>query len=227
MIFDRTEKLLGAEALEKLRRSRVAVFGMGGVGGILSEALVRSGVGEIAIIDKDTVDETNINRQIIATGKTVGMDKVEAMKERLLSINPLLKVTAIKEFYLPDNADFIDLGVYDYVADAIDNVTAKVELVVRCRACGVPVICAMGAGNKLHPEQVRVADISKTRVCPLARIVRRELKSRGIESGVKAAYSEEVPTNVTGGRVPASMMPVPAVMGLIMASEIIADLIRG
>lgn len=223
MRFCRCEMLIGADALEKLKNSSVAVFGVGGVGGYVVEALTRSGVGRIAIIDKDVVDESNINRQIVALTSTIGKSKTDVMKDRMLDINPDVKVEAFREFYLPENADFIDLASFDYVVDAIDNVTAKIELIKRCKEAGVPIISAMGAGNKLDPTRIEIADISKTSVCPLAKVIRRKLADLGI-SGVTVAYTKEAPANALGGRTPASMMPVPAVMGLTMASKVLRDL---
>ena len=223
MRFCRCEMLIGADALENLKNSSVAVFGVGGVGGYVVEALTRSGVGRIAIIDKDVVDESNINRQIVALTSTIGKNKVDVMKQRMLDINPDVKVEAHCEFYLPDNADFIELGSFDYVVDAIDNVTAKIELIKRCKQAGVPIISAMGAGNKLDPTRIEIADISKTSVCPLAKVIRRKLADLGIE-GVTVAYTREIPANASGGRTPASMMPVPAAMGLTMASKVLRDL---
>ena len=226
MRFNRTEQLIGKGALEKLNGAHVAVFGVGGVGGYIAEALARSGVGEITLIDKDVVDESNINRQIIALTSTIGQSKTALMKKRIEDVNPNATVTAIDKFYLPENADEIDLSQFDYVADAIDNVTAKIELISRCKTMGVPVISAMGAGNKLDPTAIRVCDIGKTDVCPLARVVRRETKKRGI-TDFKVAYSTEKPNRSEGGeRAPASMICVPATMGLVMASEIIKDLIK-
>ena len=222
-IFCRTERLLGAEALEKLKNSRVAVFGIGGVGGHLCEALVRSGVGSVDIIDKDVVDITNLNRQIIALQSTVGKPKVEVMRERLLDINPDVQVRCYPMFSLPENASELPFSEFDYVADAIDTVTAKIELILKAKEAGVPVISAMGAGNKLDPGAFRVTDIYKTKVCPLARVMRRELKNRGVKS-LKVVYSEEEPQKF---REPGSLAFVPAVAGLMMAGEIVKDLITG
>ena len=221
--FLRTEALIGRDSLKKLENAHVAIFGIGGVGGYIAEALARAGIGEITIVDKDTVDETNINRQIIALSSTIGKDKVEVMKERMLDINPNLKINAYKTFYLPDTAEQFDLKQYDYIADAVDTVTAKLELISRAKAAGVPIISAMGAGNKLSAEGFIVSDIFKTTVCPLSRIMRKELKKRGIDS-LKVVYSKEDAKN-TGG-ITASMPYVPPVMGLIMAGEIIKDLIK-
>ncbi len=218
--YDRTAMVLGEEAIGKLNRAHVAVFGIGGVGGYVVEALARSGVGAIDIIDKDTVDVTNINRQIIATNDTVGKVKVEVMKERIESINPGCRVNAFQLFYLPETADEIHLGDYDYVVDAIDNVTAKLTLIENAYKKKVPIISAMGAGNKLDPSRFRVADIYSTSVCPLAKVMRRELKKRGITK-LKVVYSDEEPIK----SVPTASVPfVPPVAGLIMAGEVVKDL---
>ena len=190
--FSRTQLLLGGEAMKKLSESRVAVFGVGGVGGYACEALVRSGVGHFDLIDDDKVCLTNLNRQIIATRKTVGKYKTEVMKERMLERNPEVDVTIHKCFFLPENADEFPFSEYDYVIDAVDTVTAKLELVMKCRELNVPIISSMGAGNKLDPTAFRVAELEKTRVCPLCRVMRRELRLRGI-SGVRVVYSEEEP----------------------------------
>lgn len=229
--FSRTELLFGKEAMKKLASSRVAVFGIGGVGGYTAEALVRSGVGEIDLIDNDRVSVSNINRQIVATDRTVGRYKVDVMKERAEEINPACKVGAYRIFYMPETAGEFDFTKYDYIVDAVDTVTAKLLIVENAKKRGVPVISAMGAGNKLDPTAFRVADISETRVCPLARVMRRELKKRGIER-LKVVYSEEEPTlpaaeadSDTKKRIPASNSFVPAVAGLILAGEIVRDLI--
>ena len=229
--FQRTAFLLGRDNIDKLKNRRVAVFGVGGVGGHAAEALCRSGVGAIDVFDGDIVDITNINRQIIATHKTIGFDKVEVMKERLLDINPDVKVGAYKLFYLPETADSVDLSVYDHVADAIDTMTAKIELVCRLKALNVPVISSMGTANKLDPTAFKVTDIYETSVCPMARIMRRELRKRGVEA-LKVVYSRELPVKQGDGSpasqnrpLPASISFVPPVAGLIMAGEIIKDLI--
>ena len=188
--FSRTEILLGAAALEKLNKSRVAVFGVGGVGGYVAEALARSGVGEIDIIDKDTVSLTNINRQIIALHSTIGKAKVEVMKERILDINPDCQVKTFQCFYLPETKNLFDFKNYDYVVDAVDTVTAKIQLILQAKEAGVPIISSMGAGNKLDPTRFELADISQTSVCPLARVMRQECKKRGIER-LKVVYSKE------------------------------------
>lgn len=221
--FSRTARVIGEEALARISSSSVIVFGLGGVGGAAAESLVRAGVGRIGIVDKDIVDITNINRQIIATDKTIGMNKTDAMEERLLSINPDVKIDKYNLFYLPETADEINLSAYDFVVDCIDNVTAKLELISRAKALGVPVISSMGTGNKLHPELLEIADISKTSVCPLARVMRRELKLRGI-SKVPVVYSKEEPVKV-GSSVPGSTSFVPPVAGYLMASYVVNQFI--
>ncbi len=221
----RTKMLIGDEALQKLSASHVAVFGVGGVGGHVCEALARSGVGKLTIVDRDVVSESNINRQMVAFHSTLGRYKVDVMKERILDINPDAIVDARRCFYLPVTADEFDFSGYDYVVDAVDTVTAKIELVMRAQAAGAPIISSMGAGNKLHPEKFAVADIYKTSVCPLARVMRKELKERGVKH-LKVVYSTEEPvTPVTGStRTPASIAFVPSVAGLIIAGEVIRDL---
>lgn len=246
--FSRTELLLGNEAMERLKNSRVAVFGIGGVGGYIVEALVRSGVGEIDLIDDDKVCLTNINRQIIATRSTVGRYKVDVAAERIADINPDVQVHTHKTFYTPETAHEFDFSLYDYVADAIDTVTGKIELVMNADRSGTPIISSMGAGNKLDPSAFEVADIYKTSVCPLARVMRYELKKRGIKH-LKVVYSREkaltpIDDGATGCKtncicppgtarkctqrrqVPGSTAFVPSVVGLIMAGEIIKDLIK-
>jgi len=244
--FSRTELLLGKETMEKLKQSRVAVFGVGGVGGYVCEALVRSGVGAFDLIDDDKVCLTNLNRQIIATRNTVGQYKVDVMKDRILSINPDAQVRTHKCFFLPENADEFPFEEYDYIVDAVDTVTAKITLIMKAEEKHVPVISSMGAGNKLDASAFRVADIYKTKVCPLARVMRRELKKRGIKK-LKVVYSEEKPTRpmedmaiscrnhcicppgaqhkCTERRdIPGSVAYVPSVAGLILAGEVIKDL---
>ena len=229
--FSRTEMLLGQDAVAKLATYRVAVFGVGGVGGYVVEALVRSGIGAIDLIDSDEVALSNINRQIIATRKTLGMPKVEAAKERVLEINPNCKVTTHQIFYTPETADQFDFSEYDYVVDAIDTVSGKLALIEQAKAANVPIICSMGAGNKLDPTKFEVADISKTSVCPLARVIRTELKKRKI-NGVKVVYSKEPPITQkkvqiqNGKQTPGSISFVPSVVGLIIAGEVIKDLIK-
>lgn len=222
--FLRTQSLIGESALEKLNSSKVAVFGLGGVGGYCAEALARSGVGEIALIDGDKIDVTNLNRQIIATRQNVGVLKTVAAKQRILSINPNCKVEEYPLFFLPENADTIDFKKYDYVIDAVDTVTAKLEIISRCKQYGVNVISAMGAGNKLDPTKFKVADIFETDVCPLCKVMRRELKKRNIDS-LQVVYSDEKPVIKTD-RAPASVAFVPPVMGLIIAGEVIKNLIK-
>lgn len=252
--FSRTRLLFGAENMERLSRARVAVFGVGGVGGYVVEALARSGIGALDLIDSDVVSVSNINRQILATHSTVGRYKVEVAKERIRDINPDCVVRVYRTFLLPENADTFDFSAYDYVVDAIDTVTAKIELVMRCEAAGTPLISSMGAGNKLDPSAFKVADIYQTNVCPLAKVMRRELKKRGIRK-LKVVYSEEkaltplaeeeeglqecpqvkdTPDAVPAvGRkavrrraVPGSTAFVPSAAGLIAAGEVIRDLLR-
>ncbi|MBR0360656.1 MAG: tRNA threonylcarbamoyladenosine dehydratase [Clostridia bacterium] len=225
--FIRTRRLLGDTAMDKLKNARVAVFGVGGVGGYVVEALVRSGIGEIDIFDNDTVAESNINRQIIATTETIGRLKVDVAKERALLINPDIKVNSHNCFYMPDNADNYNLAEYSYIVDAIDTVTAKIELIKRAKALDVPIISSMGTGNKLDASMLEVTDIKKTEMCPLARTMRRELKNRGITS-LKVVYSKEKPIVPDDGeRTPASVAFVPAAAGLIIAGEVVKDLTEG
>ena len=229
--LSRTELLLGADAMDRLGRSRVIIFGIGGVGGYALEALVRSGIGSITAVDMDTVSLSNINRQIIATKRTVGRLKVEVARERALDINPDIDFTALPVFYTEETANEINLSDYDYVIDAIDTVKSKIALVVNATEAGVPIISSMGAGNKLEPTAFKVADIYKTSVCPLARIMRAELKKRGIKR-LKCVYSEELPYHAVikeenaqkTRHSPGSIATIPAVAGLIIASEVISDL---
>ena len=227
----RSAMLLGEDGIEKLAAAKVAVFGVGGVGGYICEALARAGVGEIHLFDNDTVSLSNINRQIIALHSTVGLPKVEVMKERILDINPDCKVVTHQVFYLPENADDFPLCDFDYVADAIDTVSAKIELAVRCKAAGVPLISAMGTGNKLDASRFCVTDLSKTSGCPLARVMRRELKARGI-THLKVVYSTEEAKKPLfspddGKKVPPASLPyVPPVAGLMMAGEIIRSITK-
>lgn len=231
--FSRTQILFGAEAMEKISKARVAVFGIGGVGGHVVEALVRSGVKEFDLIDNDTVALTNLNRQIIATHKTIGQYKVDVMKERILEINPEAVVHVHKCFFLPENAEEFRFEDYDYVVDAVDTVTAKISLVMKCQECGTPIISSMGAGNKLDPTQFRVADIYKTKVCPLAKVMRYELKRRGVKK-LKVVYSEEQAVqpvevseeDIQKRTIPGSTAFVPSVAGLIIAGEVIKDLAK-
>lgn len=230
-IFSRTELLIGADGMERLKNAKVAVFGIGGVGGYVCEMLARSGVGGIALFDSDTVSTTNRNRQIIALESSTGRPKVEVMRDRILDINPEASVTANNVFYTPENAGDYPLFGYDYIADCIDTVSSKIELIVRASSAGVRIISAMGAGNKLDPTRFEVADIYKTSVCPLARTMRYELRKRGIKS-LKTVYSKEEPRKPLGdigeegfGRhIPASAAFAPAAMGIVMASEIIREL---
>ncbi len=233
--FSRSALLLGAEAMEKLRQSRVAVFGVGGVGGYAVEALARSGIGELHLIDNDTVSLTNLNRQILALHSTLGRAKVEVMRERVLDINPDCRVYAYQTFFLSETAGDFDFTKFDYVVDAIDTVAGKIQIAVSAREAGVPVISAMGAGNKLDPTRFEVAALEKTSVCPLARVMRRELKKRGI-SGVKVVYSREEPTVPCSGvetddvhearrQTPGSLPFVPSAAGLVLASAVVYDLI--
>lgn len=238
--FLRTEMLLGTEAMEKLQNSHVAVFGVGGVGGYVVEALARSGVKNFDLIDNDTVALSNINRQIIATHSSVGKYKVDVMKERVLDINPDAVVNVHKCFFLPENSGDFDFTKYTYIVDAIDTVTAKLELIVRANEANVPIISSMGTGNKLDPTKLEVTDIYKTEVCPLARVMRNELKKRGIKK-LKVVYSKEQPikvkkkendqiTSENVGRikdVPGSVAFVPSVAGLIIAGQVIRDIIGG
>lgn len=246
--FSRTQLLLGEESMKKLSDMRVAVFGIGGVGGYVCEALVRTGVGHFDLIDDDKVCLTNLNRQIIATRKTVGQYKVDVMKERMLEINPNVEVNVHKCFFLPENADEFPFADYDYVVDAVDTVTAKVELVMKCKEMNVPIISSMGAGNKLDASAFKVADIYKTKMCPLAKVMRHEMKKRGVKK-LKVVYSEEKPTRpiedmsiscrthcicppgaqhkCTERRdIPGSVAFVPSVAGLIIAGEVIKDLTK-
>ena len=246
--FSRTELLFGKEAMDKLAGSKVAVFGIGGVGGYVCEALVRSGVGAFDLIDDDKVCLTNLNRQIIAKRSTVGKYKTDVMRDRMLDINPNVEVEVHKCFFLPENADDFPWDSYDYVVDAVDTVTAKIALVMKCKEKNIPIISSMGAGNKLDGSQFKVADIYKTKVCPLAKVMRRELKKRGVKK-LKVVYSEEIPTRpiedmaiscrnncicppgaehkCTERRdIPGSVAFVPSVAGLIIAGEVAKDLIR-
>ena len=231
MQFSRTALLLGQDGVEKLKKARIAVFGVGGVGGYVVEALARSGVGTLDLIDNDKVSLSNINRQIIALHSTIGRQKTEVAAERAKDINPQITVNTYNVFYLPETAAQFDFSQYDYVVDAIDTVSGKIALVEQAKAANVPIISAMGAGNKLDPTAFEVADVSKTTVCPLARVMRRELKKRGIEH-LKVVYSKEEPLPAkmldeeTGKPIPASVAFVPSVVGLIVASEVIKDLIK-
>lgn len=239
--FSRTELLIGKEAVEKLNKSKVAVFGIGGVGSYVVEGLARAGVGNFVLVDKDEVDSTNINRQIIATTKTVSRPKVEVARERILEINPEAKVEIYQEFFMPDTKGILDESI-DYIVDAVDTVTAKIELVMRANNLNIPIISSMGTGNKLDPTRFEVADIYKTSVCPLAKVMRKELKTRGIKA-LKVVYSKEEPIKLPDitehicengvCRIekvkcpPASISFVPSVAGLIIAGEVVKDLVKG
>lgn len=219
----RTSLLYGEEAIETLSKSRVAIFGVGGVGGYVCEALCRSGIGEFDLIDKDVVSESNINRQIIATHSSIDKPKVDVMKERMLLINPDVKVNVHHCFFLPDNSAEFDFSNYDYVADCVDTVTAKIEIIMKCKEKSIPVISAMGAGNKLDASRFRVADIYDTTMCPLARVMRHEMKKRNVKN-LKVVFSDEAPIKIENSSVPGSTPFTPAVAGLIMAGEIVNDL---
>ena len=222
--FSRTETLIGTEALKKLANSRVAVFGIGGVGGYVVEALARAGVGALDLIDNDDINITNINRQIIALHSTVGKSKVEVAKERILDINPRVNVKIYNTFFTPETSDDFDFSQYDYVVDAIDTVTGKIELVLKAQEVNTPIISCLGTGNKLHPEMFEITDIYKTSVCPLAKVMRTELKKRGVKK-LKVLYSKETPIKQEGQRIPASISFTPPVAGLIIAGEVVRDLL--
>lgn len=229
--FSRTQRIFGADGMERLKTSHVAVFGVGGVGSYIAEGLTRCGVGHITLIDSDDVDITNLNRQIQALSDTVGMPKAEVMKQRILQINPDCDVTVRDCFFLPENSDSFDFSEYDYIADAVDTVTAKIELVIKAEREGTPIISSMGTGNKLCPAMLEVSDIYKTSVCPLARVMRQELKKRGIKK-LKVVYSKEAPIQVSANEqsehrrsIPASAVFVPASAGLLIASEIVKALV--
>ena len=227
--FSRTELLIGKENLEKLKNSKVAIFGIGGVGSFVLEALTRAGIGNFILVDKDNVDLSNLNRQIIATRKTVGKPKVEVAKERILEINPNAEVEIYKEFFMPETEGILDSTI-SYVVDAIDTVTAKIELVKRAQELNIPIISSMGTGNKLDPTKFEVSDIYKTSVCPLAKVMRKELKARKIKK-LKVVYSKELPIKVARNeevikQIPGSISFVPSVAGLIIAGEVIKDIIN-
>lgn len=237
MRFSRTELLIGKEGLDKLKSARIAVFGIGGVGAYVAEALARSGVGSLDLIDNDTVDISNINRQLIALTSTVGRFKTEVMRERINDINSDCRVYEHRFFYLPENRDEIDFTKYDYIVDAVDTISAKIDIIVRAKELDIPVISSMGAGNKLNPADFEVADIYDTSVCKLAKVMRRELKARGV-TDLKVVYSKEINTlryeaeldekslNSKKRSIPASIAFVPPVVGLIIASEVVKDIIR-
>ena len=229
--FSRLELLIGEESIERLSKARVAIFGVGGVGGYVCEALARSGIGAFDLIDNDTVSLTNLNRQIIALRSTIGRSKTEVMRERILDINPQADIRIWNCFFLPENAADFPFAEYNYIVDAVDTVTAKIELILQAQKHGVPVISSMGTGNKLDPSQLQVADIYATKVCPLAKVMRHELRKRGVSS-LKVVYSEEIPVTpaqsqeVTSKRaVPGSTAFVPPTAGLLIASEVVRDLI--
>ena len=230
-MFSRFELLVGEDNIQKLNQAHVIVFGVGGVGGYVVEALVRSGIGHITIVDNDVVSLSNLNRQIIATQETIGQKKVDVMKKRILSIHPECDVTTLDMFYLPETADQIDLSQYDYVVDAIDTITSKIELAVRCDQ-KIPLISSMGTGNKMNPALLQVSDIYKTSVCPLAKVMRRELKKRRVKH-LKVVYSQELPMKpfasdeITHKRtIPGSTAFVPSSAGLLIASEVVKDLLK-
>lgn len=237
--FIRTQMLIGSEGLEKLANSKVAVFGIGGVGGFVCEALARAGIGSLILVDNDTVSISNLNRQIIATENTIGMAKTEAMRDRILSINPNCNIKVHNTFYLPGISGIIDQDT-SYIVDAIDTVTAKIQLVMDAEKMGIPIMSSMGTGNKLNPTQLMVADIYKTSVCPLAKVMRKELKERGVKK-LKVVYSKELPLecnlseeeliamgeNTNKRRTPGSISFVPSAAGLIIASEVVKDLLEG
>lgn len=230
-MFSRFELLVGEDNIQKLNQAHVIVFGVGGVGGYVVEALVRSGIGHITIVDNDVVSLSNLNRQIIATQETIGQKKVDVMKKRILSIHPECDVTTLDMFYLPETANQIDLSQYDYVVDAIDTITSKIELAVRCDQ-KIPLISSMGTGNKMNPALLQVSDIYKTSVCPLAKVMRRELKKRRVKH-LKVVYSQELPMKffasdeITHKRtIPGSTAFVPSSVGLLIASEVVKDLLK-
>ncbi|GAB1483105.1 tRNA threonylcarbamoyladenosine dehydratase [Treponema sp.] len=225
--FSRSELLLGPTALSILQDSRLAIFGLGGVGSFAAEALARSGIGSFILVDKDMVSLTNLNRQLVALHSTIGLPKVQVMRERMLDINPAAEIVAIQEFYDAQNASSILTGNLSYVVDAIDTISSKIDLIVRCRERGIPIISAMGAGNKLDPERLEIADLAVTSVCPLARVMRTELRKRGIHN-VPVVYSREEPLkteNRERGRSPGSVPFVPSVAGLLLASRVVKDLV--
>lgn len=230
-MFSRFELLVGQDKIRDLNQKKVIVFGAGGVGGYVVEALVRSGIEHITLVDNDSVSISNLNRQIIATQKTVGMSKVKVAKERIESINPHCHVETLEMFYLPENADSIDLTQYDYVVDAIDTITSKIELACRCEKLGVPLMSSMGTGNKMNPAMLEVSDVYKTSVCPLAKVMRKELKTRGVKH-LKVVYSKELPIKPLQSKeetnrrsIPGSNAFVPSSAGLLIASEVIKDLL--
>lgn len=222
--FSRTERLIGNDGLEKLKKSNIIIFGLGGVGSYVAEALARCGVGKMTVVDKDTVDTTNINRQLYALHSTIGKNKADVARERILDINPECEVTPIVKMYLPENADEFNLSQYDYIIDAIDNVTAKIDLAVKSQELNIPMIASMGTGNKLDPTAFKITDIYKTDTCPLCRVMRRELKARNVKK-LRVLYSTEIPKN-DGERTPASISFVPSTAGLIIAGEVVTEILN-
>ena len=223
--FTRTEILIGNNALEKLKQSRIAIFGIGGVGGYIVEALARAGIENLDLIDNDSINITNINRQIIALHSTIGKTKVDVAKDRILDINPNINIKTFKTFFSPETSKDFDFSKYDYIVDAIDSVTGKFELVLKAKETNIPIISCMGTGNKLHPEMFEITDIYKTSVCPLAKVMRTELKKRGVKK-LKVLYSKEYPIKQEGQRIPASISFTPSVAGLIIAAEVIRNIIE-
>lgn len=228
--FSRTELLIGKNGIDKLQNAKVAIFGIGGVGSYVMEGLARAGVGSFILVDKDEVDESNINRQIIATHKTIGLPKVEVAKQRILDINPTANIDIRRIFFMPESEDFFDEKI-DYVVDCVDTVTAKIEIIIRAKKHNIPVISCMGTGNKLDPTKFEVGDIYKTSICPLAKVMRKELKKIGIDN-LKVVYSKEEPIKTnkvdkeTNKQIPGSISFVPSVAGLIIAGEVIKDIIK-
>lgn len=226
--FSRTELIIGKDGIEKLNKSKVAIFGLGGVGSFVTEGLVRAGIGSFILVDKDVYELTNLNRQLYATKKTIGKPKVEVAKERILDINPNANVEILQEFFMPDTKDFFD-NTINYIIDCIDTVTAKIELVVRAKNKNIPIISCMGTGNKLDPTKFEIDDIYNTSICPLAKVMRKELKARNID-GLKVLYSKEEPIKqnkqIDGKLVPGSISFVPSVAGLIISGEVVKDIIR-
>jgi len=226
--FSRTELIIGKDGIEKLNKSKVAIFGLGGVGSFVTEGLVRAGIGNFILVDKDVYELTNLNRQLYATKKTIGKPKVEVAKERILDINPKASIETLQKFFMPDTKDFFDDSI-NYIIDCIDTVTAKIELVVRAKNKNIPIISCMGTGNKLDPTKFEIDDIYNTSICPLAKVMRKELKARNID-GLKVLYSKEEPIKqnkqIDGKLVPGSISFVPSVAGLIISGEVVKDIIR-
>ncbi len=225
--FSRTELLIGKEGVEKLQKAKIAIFGIGGVGSFVVEALARAGIGKFLLVDKDTVDVTNLNRQVIATAKTIGRSKVEVAKERILEINPKAEIEIHQEFFMPNSQEILD-DTINYIVDAVDTVTAKIELVIRANRHNISIISCMGTGNKLDATKFEVADIYQTSICPLAKVMRKELRARGIKK-LKVVYSKEEPIKLKrteNQRIPGSISFVPSVAGLIIAGEVIKDIIN-